>query len=83
MRGIRNPVALKVGPSVSADHLLRLIEVLNPRDEPGRLTLIHRMGAANVATKLPPLLDAVRNEGRRVLWICDPMHGNTETTGNG
>ena len=82
-RGIRNPVALKVGPSVSPDQLLRLIDVLNPRDEPGRLTLIHRMGAASIATKLPALLDAVRGEGRRVLWICDPMHGNTETTGNG
>jgi 3-deoxy-7-phosphoheptulonate synthase len=83
MRGIRNPVALKVGPTVTADSLLRLIDVLNPRDEPGRLTLIHRMGAGNVARRLPPLLDAIRAEGRRVLWICDPMHGNTETTGNG
>jgi 3-deoxy-7-phosphoheptulonate synthase len=83
MRGIRNPVALKVGPTVTADSLLRLIDVLNPRDEPGRLTLIHRMGAGNVAKRLPPLLDAIRAEGRRVLWICDPMHGNTETTGNG
>jgi 3-deoxy-7-phosphoheptulonate synthase len=83
MRGIRNPIALKVGPTVSPDQLLRLVDVLNPRDEPGRLTLIHRMGAANVAAKLPALLDAVRSEGRRVLWICDPMHGNTETTGNG
>jgi 3-deoxy-7-phosphoheptulonate synthase len=83
VRGIRNPIALKVGPSVTPDQLLRLIDALNPRDEPGRLTLIHRMGAANIAAKLPALLDAVRSEGRRVLWICDPMHGNTETTGNG
>jgi len=82
-RGIRNPIAVKIGPSVSSDQLLQLIDVLNPRDEPGRLTLIHRMGAAHIAAKLPRLLDAVRNEGRRVLWICDPMHGNTETTGNG
>jgi 3-deoxy-7-phosphoheptulonate synthase len=83
VRGIRNPIALKVGPSVAPDQLMRLIDALNPRDEPGRLTLIHRMGAAHVAAKLPSLLDAVRSEGRRVLWICDPMHGNTETTGNG
>ncbi|MBA2238489.1 MAG: 3-deoxy-7-phosphoheptulonate synthase class II [Lysobacter sp.] len=82
-RGIRNPVAIKVGPSVTPDHLLRLIDVLNPEDEPGRLTFIHRMGAANIAAKLPPLLDAVRRDGRRMLWICDPMHGNTESTANG
>ena len=82
-RGIRNPVGLKIGPSVTVDQLLRLVEALNPDDEPGRLTLIHRMGAAHVAEKLPPLLDAVRREGRRVLWVCDPMHGNTETASNG
>ena len=82
-RGLRNPIALKVGPSVAPDQLLRLIDLLNPDDEPGRLTFIHRMGAANVAEKLPPLLDAVRRDGRRVLWVCDPMHGNTEATSNG
>ena len=82
-RGLRNPIALKVGPSVAPDQLLRLIDLLNPDDEPGRLTFIHRMGAANVAEKLPPLLEAVRRDGRRVLWVCDPMHGNTEATSNG
>ena len=82
-RGIRNPIAVKVGPSVTPDQLLKLIDVLNPDDEPGRLTLIHRMGAAKIATKLPALLDAVRRDGRRVLWVCDPMHGNTESTANG
>jgi 3-deoxy-7-phosphoheptulonate synthase len=82
-RGIRNPVGLKVGPSVSPDQLLRVIDVLNPDDEPGRLTLIHRMGAEGIAAKLPALLDAVRRDGRRVLWVCDPMHGNTESTSNG
>ncbi len=82
-RGIRNPIAVKVGPSVAPEPLLRLIDLLNPDDEPGRLTLIHRMGATQVATKLPALLDAVRRDGRRVLWVCDPMHGNTETTANG
>ena len=71
-RGIRNPIAVKIGPSVTPEQLLRLVDVLNPDDEPGRLSLIHRMGAAHVADKLPPLLDAIRRDGRRVLWICDP-----------
>lgn len=83
LRGVRNPIAIKVGPSVQPDQLLRLIDVLNPDDEPGRLSFIHRMGAAQIADKLPPLLDAVKRDGRRVLWVCDAMHGNTESTGNG
>src|SRR3546814_14625637 len=82
-RGIRNPVAVKIGPSVTPDQLLALVDVLNPDDEPGRLSLIHRMGAAHIADRLPPLLDAIRRDGRRVLWVCDPMHGNTEATSNG
>jgi 3-deoxy-7-phosphoheptulonate synthase len=82
-RGIRNPIAVKVGPSATPDALLRLVDLLNPGDEPGRLTFIHRMGAGLVASKLPPLLDALRRDGRRVLWVCDPMHGNTETSSNG
>ncbi|MEO6066277.1 MAG: 3-deoxy-7-phosphoheptulonate synthase class II [Lysobacterales bacterium] len=82
-RGIRNPIGVKVGPSSDADSLRRLIDVLNPDDEPGRLIFIHRMGAANLASKLPPLLDAVRRDGRRVLWIGDPMHGNTESLAGG
>ena len=82
-RGIRNPIAVKVGPSVTPDQLLPLIDALNPDDEPGRLTLIHRMGNAKIAEALPALLDAVKREGRRVLWVADPMHGNTESTSNG
>ena len=82
-RGIRNPIAIKIGPSVTPDQLLRLIDVLNSNDEPGRLSLIHRMSATSIAEKLPPLLDALKRDGRRVLWICDPMHGNTESTSNG
>ncbi|HET6631964.1 MAG TPA: 3-deoxy-7-phosphoheptulonate synthase class II [Rhodanobacteraceae bacterium] len=82
-RGIRNPLAVKVGPGMRPDQLLRLIDVLNPDDEPGRLTLVHRMGNARIAEALPPVLEAVRASGRRVLWICDPMHGNTESTSNG
>ena len=82
-RGIRNPIAIKVGPSVTPDQLLRVIDILNPNDEPGRLSLIHRMSASSIAEKLPPLLEALKRDGRRVLWICDPMHGNTESTSNG
>ncbi len=82
-RGINNPIAVKIGPSVTSEKLLPLVEALNPHDEPGRLTLIHRMGNAQIASALPPLLDAVKREGRRVLWVADPMHGNTESTSNG
>ncbi len=82
-RGIRNPIAVKVGTSTRAEQLLRLIDVLDPDDEPGRLTLIHRMGARNIGESLPPLLAAVKSSGRRVLWCCDPMHGNTESLGSG
>jgi 3-deoxy-7-phosphoheptulonate synthase len=80
LRGVRNPIGIKVGPSTPVDDLLRLIETLNPADEPGRLTLIARMGAEKVERLLPPLLRAVKREGRRVLWLCDPMHGNTVAT---
>ena len=83
MRGIRNPIAVKVGPDVTPEALLRLIDRLNPHDEPGRLSLIHRMGRSRIAQALPPLLDAVKREGKRVLWVADPMHGNTESTSNG
>jgi 3-deoxy-7-phosphoheptulonate synthase len=80
LRGVRNPLGIKVGPSTTPDELLRLIETLNPADEPGRITLISRMGARKVRELLPPLLRAVRAEGRKVLWLCDPMHGNTIST---
>ncbi|MBS0380897.1 MAG: 3-deoxy-7-phosphoheptulonate synthase class II [Proteobacteria bacterium] len=82
-RGIRNPVAVKVGPSMHAEQLRQLIEILNPDDEPGRLALVHRMGAGGIAQHLPRLIEAVQATGRRVLWVCDPMHGNTEKLGNG
>ena len=82
-RGIRNPVAVKVGPAMGAEQLKKLIEVLDPDDEPGRLTLIHRMGAGGIGEHLPGLIEAAKSAGRRVLWCCDPMHGNTETLGNG
>ena len=82
-RGIRNPVGVKLGPTADADTVLELIDVLNPHDEPGKLVLIVRMGAQHVADKLPPLIEAVRRRGRRVLWMSDPMHGNTSTTESG
>ena len=83
MRGIANPIGLKVGPTADPDTLLRLLDVLNPADLPGRLTLITRMGADQIETALPPLIRAVQHEGRQVIWSCDPMHGNTRETSNG
>ena len=76
-RGIKNPLGVKCGPSLEPDGLLKLIDLLNPENEPGRLTLICRFGADQVEAKLPPLIRAVQREGRSVLWSCDPMHGNT------
>ncbi len=82
-RGIANPVGVKVGPSMGADLVQGLCEVLNPEREPGRLLLIHRMGAAQIEARLPPLIETVRATGIPVLWVCDPMHGNTESTQSG
>ena len=83
MRGIANPIAIKAGPTTEPDALVRLIDVLNPEEDPGRLTVIVRMGADKVGEHLPPLLRAVEREGRKVVWSCDPMHGNTVKSGNG
>ncbi|MDR3438151.1 class II 3-deoxy-7-phosphoheptulonate synthase [Telmatospirillum sp.] len=82
MRGVGNPIGCKAGPTTPSDDLLRLIETLNPKNEPGRLTIITRMGADQVETKLPPLLRAVKREGRSVVWLCDPMHANTVKMGD-
>ena len=76
-RGIANPIGLKCGPSLDPDELVRLIETLNPDNVPGRLTLIARMGADKISAGLPPLLKAVKASGAKVVWCCDPMHGNT------
>lgn len=76
-RGVKNPLGLKCGPSLEPDTLVRLIDILNPQNEPGRLTLIARFGAEKVADHLPKLVRAVEKEGRKVVWSCDPMHGNT------
>jgi 3-deoxy-7-phosphoheptulonate synthase len=80
---IENPVGVKIGASTSADELLRLIDALNPHNEAGRLTLITRMGADNLADRLPALIRAVQKEGRELLWSCDPMHGNTVKSSSG
>ena len=83
LSGVRNPIGCKVGPTATPDEVLQLCEVLNPDRLPGRLTLVSRMGADNVAELLPPLLEAVRDAGHPVIWACDPMHGNTFTSESG
>ena len=82
-RGINNPLGIKVGPGTSPETLVELAEILDPEREPGRLTFIHRFGHRRIGEGLPPLVDAMRREGRLVLWVCDPMHGNTESTSSG
>ena len=74
---IKNPIGVKLGPKTTTNEIADLINVLNPDDEPGRLTFITRMGAKNIRSVLPPLVEAVTKSGRNVLWVCDPMHGNT------
>jgi len=83
LRGVKNPLGMKCGPTLEASDLLRLIDTLNPDNEPGRLTLIARMGWDKVEKKLPPLIRAVAREGRKVVWCCDPMHGNTTVSSTG
>jgi len=83
LRGIGNPVASKVGPTTDPDYLIRLLDVLNPDNEPGRMTLISRMGADGVEDHLPALVRRVKQEGRVVVWSCDPMHGNTVKSSTG
>ena len=82
-RGIHNPIGLKAGPTTDPEELIRLIDILNPNNEPGRLNLIVRMGADKIADHFPALLRRVQQEGRSVVWSSDPMHGNTIKTGNG
>jgi len=82
-RGINNPVGVKVGPTATVEDVVGLSEALNPGDEAGKLVLISRMGVAHVRTKLRPLLEGVRDTGRKVLWVVDPMHGNTHTGPSG
>ena len=80
LRGVKNPLGMKVGPTLEPDDLLRILDILNPANEAGRITLISRMGAGNAGAKLPPLVRAVERSGHKVVWLCDPMHGNTIST---
>ncbi len=80
LRGVKNPLGMKVGPTQEPDDLLRILDILNPENEAGRITLISRMGADKVTAKLPALVRAVQQAGRKVVWLCDPMHGNTIST---
>lgn len=82
-RGISNPMGIKIGPGMTGEWLQDLLRVLNPDNEAGRISLIHRFGAKLIEEGLPPLIEAVRETGAPVLWICDPMHGNTESTADG
>ncbi len=82
-RGVENPVGIKLGPSATPDDVLRLLERLNPTDAAGKIVLVTRMGAAKVERALPPLVEGVMRGGRRVLWVCDPMHGNMMVTPGG
>ena len=82
-RGLENPVGVKLGPAVSPDEAVALSQRLNPHNEAGHLTFIHRFGADKVEKCLPPLVEAIRRANRKVLWCCDPMHGNTETVAGG
>jgi len=83
LRGIQNPVGIKIGPNASAEWITELVQVLNPQREEGRLLLISRMGTSHIDKLLPPLIDAVKATKIPVTWACDPMHGNTETTAEG
>ncbi len=82
-RGISNPIGLKVGPTMDPKELVKIANVLNPQNEPGRLTLIHRFGADNIEKSLPPLIEAIQENQQNVLWCSDPMHGNTFSAENG
>ncbi|PXF42905.1 Phospho-2-dehydro-3-deoxyheptonate aldolase 2, chloroplastic [Gracilariopsis chorda] len=83
MRGISNPIGIKCGPTLTPDDLVQLLDILNPDNEPGRITLITRVGAGKVADNLPTFIETIKREGRDVVWSCDPCHGNTETTASG
>ncbi|MDQ7050747.1 MAG: 3-deoxy-7-phosphoheptulonate synthase [Enterobacterales bacterium] len=83
MRGIANPIAIKIGPSIKPQHLLKLLDVLDADSSAGRITLITRFGAHKINQHLPALIKAVAQQGRKPLWCCDPMHGNTSTTDRG
>ena len=82
LSGVENPIGIKVGPTTSENDLLKVIDKLNPKNEEGKITLISRMGARKVEQFLPKIITTIKNEGKNVLWSCDPMHGNTIKTSN-
>ena len=82
-RGIKNPIGMKCGPSIDPEEMIQLIDILNPENEPGRLTLICRFGDEKIGDHLPELIRTVEREGKSVVWSCDPMHGNTLTSNTG
>ncbi|QDV23161.1 class II 3-deoxy-7-phosphoheptulonate synthase [Aureliella helgolandensis] len=83
LRGIRNPIGIKIGPTAKPEEVVDLVRLLNPENEPGRVTLIHRVGQGKVETILPALIEAIQDCRSQVLWVCDPMHGNTVSTTSG
>jgi 3-deoxy-7-phosphoheptulonate synthase len=83
LRGIENPIGIKVGAGTTREHIARWLDALDPQRIPGRLTFIHRFGARRIGDELPKLIASARAEGANVLWICDPMHGNTQSTSSG
>ena len=83
VKGIGNPIGIKVGPTIETDELINIIDVINPENTPGRITLICRMGADKVASHLPRIIKVVNKEGKKVVWACDPMHGNTIKSSSG
>jgi 3-deoxy-7-phosphoheptulonate synthase len=83
LRGVKNPIGVKCGPTMTPDQLMVLLDRLNPSNEPGRITLISRMGCNQIKDSLTPLIRKVKSQGRSVVWCCDPMHGNTVTASNG
>ena len=82
-RGIANPIGVKIGPTITPEEALALADALNPQNQPGKLTFIHRFGADHVVRCLPPIVEAIRRSGKQLLWCCDPMHGNSEFTSTG
>lgn len=82
-RGVANPMGIKIGNGMTSEWLQGLIAALNPNNSPGRITLIHRFGADSIESNLPPLIEAAKETGSPILWVCDPMHGNTESTADG
>ena len=83
LRGISNPIGIKIGKETSKEHLIGLCKILNPNNQAGKITLIHRFGASNIEQYLPKMINMLKDEGLGAVWCCDPMHGNTESTSNG